>query len=241
MKSFTMILKQHEILWVIPALFLMISSAFGFELDADILLDKINHRDINGLRRLMMKGVNVNARDTASGNTALIQACGHGYIHMARLLLENGADPNMANHKGVTALMKAVKVSHELVVLLIGKGADVTKTDAEGTTAFTQSIIGALASRVPLEVPRLLLDKGARVDEAPESGPARGYTPLMMAVKNDDMRVAGFLIENGADINHITGDGETPLRLALEEKKAGMIDFLIDHGARFLPAPNSLF
>lgn len=60
------------------------------------------------------------------GFSALSRTIEKGDLPIAELLLVNGADPNVRNRHGVTALMTAAKHGHmNIVKLLISKGADV--------------------------------------------------------------------------------------------------------------------
>jgi ankyrin repeat protein len=55
---------------------------------------------------------------------------------VARLLLENGAEPNVQDASGTTALMEAVSSGHnELIEALISHRADPALQDREGHTA----------------------------------------------------------------------------------------------------------
>lgn len=64
---------------------------------------------------------------------------------MVRLLLDRGADPNMADARGNTALMEAASkgCDRELMKILIGAGAKVGATNAAGLTAFEMGLFFA--------------------------------------------------------------------------------------------------
>lgn len=68
----------------------------------------------------------INARNE-HGMTALMRAAYHGRVQMVRVLLEHGADPNLARNDNFTALSLAAFFGHaEIVEILLGYGA---KTD----------------------------------------------------------------------------------------------------------------
>ncbi|KAK5455177.1 hypothetical protein LTS15_005897 [Exophiala xenobiotica] len=70
------------------------------------------------------------------GKTALHLACESGRIHVARCLLELGADVNSADDQGRTGLHYAVRNGClELVAVLLERGADKNATDHSGRTA----------------------------------------------------------------------------------------------------------
>uniref|UniRef100_A0A8C6UEB3 Uncharacterized protein n=1 Tax=Neogobius melanostomus TaxID=47308 RepID=A0A8C6UEB3_9GOBI len=72
------------------------------------------------------------------GETALSAACTYGDAHvrarMVRYLLEQGADPNMADTAGRTALMHAVhgRAGVHVISLLLKHGADPALKDYSG-------------------------------------------------------------------------------------------------------------
>jgi len=77
--------------------------------------------------RLLAAGASVNARQPGSGSTPLNTAAVYGQTALAKLLLEKGADPKIANGDGSTALHIASFFAHaELVDVLLDKGALVT-------------------------------------------------------------------------------------------------------------------
>ena len=109
-----------------------------------------------------------------------------GDTTLMRLLLEKGADPNIATFAGTTALMAAAGVNWmggqtfteskealmEAVQLCLDKGADVNAANSMGVTA----VIGA-ANRGSDEILEFLVKKGARLDVKDKEG----RTPLVWA------------------------------------------------------------
>ncbi len=101
----------------------------------------------------------------------------------------------------------------------------------DGTSAFMLSISGVLSDFVGFDNAKKLLDNGADVDESFNSGPAEGYTCLMMAARNQRPDIVKFLVENGANVNAIAANGNTPLSLAKEEEDQEMVTLLVQLGA----------
>ncbi|MDQ3290086.1 MAG: ankyrin repeat domain-containing protein, partial [Bacteroidota bacterium] len=64
-----------------------------------------------------------------------------GYAEIAQLLIDNGADLNIQNGSGGTALMFATMFGrNKLVKLLTEAGADLTIRDSRGLTALDMAI-----------------------------------------------------------------------------------------------------
>jgi ankyrin repeat protein len=101
--------------------------------------------DTAAVARLLAAGADPNAlvtRRDAPGKvvhvTALWEAAAHGHLEVARLLLDGGADPSLADGYGLTPLMRATFYGHlEVLRLLLGRGAAVDAVDpVAGVTAF---------------------------------------------------------------------------------------------------------
>lgn len=58
-----------------------------------------------------------------------------------------------------------------------------------------------------------------------------GYTPLTIAVMNDNQDVASYFLEHGADPNATNDQGQTPLHLAVRAKNLEMVRTLLRNGA----------
>jgi ankyrin repeat protein len=114
-----------------------------------------------------------------TGQTPFLKAALAGDMTVMRLLLENGADPNIPAAGGTTALMAAAGVNWmgtqtyteskeslmEAVKLCLEKGADVNAKNSMGITA----LIGA-ANRGSDDILEFLVSKGARLDIKDKEG-----------------------------------------------------------------------
>lgn len=62
--------------------------------------------------------------------------------------------------------------------------------------------------------------------------PKSGYTPLMTAVKNNNMEITKMLIEKGADVNDITiNSRESAIFFAVNNDNIEIVKLLISKGA----------
>lgn len=157
--------------------------------------------------RLVKAGANVNAALPVHGETVLMAAALSGNLALARLLLDRGADPNTrATLSGQTALMWAASQQHhEIVRLLIERGADVRARSAGG---FTPLLFAA--QQGDIETARQLLAAGVSVN-----ADGQGEAPLLVAINSAQIPFALSLLQQGANPNVASRDGETALHVAL--------------------------
>ncbi|KAM7401107.1 hypothetical protein PAMA_005343 [Pampus argenteus] len=96
------------------------------------------------VRRLMEQG-NINIRSSQTGQTALHLAVRHGRVVMVRLLLSCGADANIQDNQGTTALMFASErgYTHIARLLLERSQCDLNLTDKRGRTALSITMQGS--------------------------------------------------------------------------------------------------
>jgi len=128
------------------------------------------------------------------GSTPLMYAVQYGDLGSVRLLLNAGADPNVRNDAGATALMWAV-TDPDKTRLLVDHGADVNARSDDGRTPLL--IASGLHGGAP--VVRLLLDRGANV-AVTAPGLFGAISPLVEAAYSGDEAVFRLLVERGADL-----------------------------------------
>lgn len=78
-----------------------------------------------------------NINGDSSMGTSLMAAVVKGNIEIVQILLDNKANPNLADANGTTALIYAVQFNNSAIVkLLLDYKADKSKIDNKGKTAF---------------------------------------------------------------------------------------------------------
>jgi ankyrin repeat protein len=225
------------------------------------------------VKALLAAGANVNARSTvnnwerqvtaepraiyrpAGGLTPLLYAAREGCVECATMLIEAGANINLADPEGISPLLLAVMNMHfDLAAALIRKGANPDKWDFWGRaplyTAIDLNTIPrggrpdrpSLDKTTSLDVAGMLLEAGANVNVQLKLSPpfrnigndrgldgllTMGATPLLRAAKALDAPAIRVLLEHGADVKLASSRGITPLMAA-----AGMGS--VDADARLL-------
>ena len=162
----------------------------------------------------------------------LLKACLKGYVDIAKLLLEQGADPNLHgethDYDDITYLSYACMANNSgMVELLLKHGADPNLSD--GPDQCPPLMQACQPDGLP--VVRLLVDYGADVNFSnPEFGTALTY---VCGIGSLDM--ARLLLDGGADVNLIDSYGDTPLiavcRDVEDEAQVTLIQLLLEHGA----------
>jgi len=209
-----------------------------------------NHADV--VKLLLAAGAEVNARSTyydfkfrkvASGGTQaiyfrggltpLLFAARQGAVESAQLLIDSGADVNMAEPEfNFTPLLEAIYNDHyDLAALLVDK-----KADADGALylAVEMRNLDYFGNRPrkpttdkldELGFVKFMLDHGAdpnavlktklpgRMAQGAIAVP-KGATPFYRAARSADLAVMRLLLEKGADPNRPSDDHTTPLLAA---------------------------
>lgn len=131
----------------------------------DPLIVAVNENKLDDVRALLVRGHNMEARDS-DGRTALIWGATLGYYDAIALLLNDRSRPDLADNFGNTALYYAAGNGHlETVELLLDKGATIDAENLEGRSPLMRAVE---ASRV--ETSLLLMARGADINHADFTG-----------------------------------------------------------------------
>ncbi|KAG8552330.1 hypothetical protein GDO81_004477 [Engystomops pustulosus] len=175
---------------------------------------------------LLEHGADVHAKDKG-GLVPLHNACSYGHYEVAELLVKHGAVINVADLWKFTPLHEAAaKGKYEICKLLLQHGADSTKKNRDGNTALD------LVKDGDTDIQDLLRGDAALLDAAKRGCVARvkklctvenvncrdtqgrHSTPLHLAAGYNNLEVAEYLLQHGADVNAQDKGGLIPLHNA---------------------------
>ncbi|MBE7465150.1 MAG: ankyrin repeat domain-containing protein [Planctomycetes bacterium] len=171
-------------------------------------------------RWLVSRGVDINSKDQQS-NTPLHLAVLAGDEEMVSYLLSVGANVSALNGERAAPLHLAASMGHDkLIPLLLKAGADVNATDG-----LYRSVVAVANNETTI---RALVAAGCPVNRLKN----QRASPLVEAVKAQNMAKIRLLVSMGADVNGIDGvHQETPLCRAAQLGRTDLLDVLAELGA----------
>ena len=172
------------------------------------------------------------------GMTAMLFAAREGCMDCVKALVEKGAKIDLADPEGVTPLIASIFNAHfDVAKYLIDKGANIDKWDWWGRTPLYLAVDyntlphggrpdqPALDEALPIDIVRMLLDKGANpnpqlkifppyratgADRGVDQMLTIGAAPLLRAAKAQDAAAIKLLLEHGAIVDLPNNQGMTP-------------------------------
>ncbi|WP_157149433.1 ankyrin repeat domain-containing protein [Brachyspira pilosicoli] len=253
---------------------LMIASSYGHYDMAKALIDNgalVNLRADDGFNALMEavrtgnieiaklliehnSDINIKNKD---GKNMIMIACEKGNEEMFNLLIENNADINEKSSWGASALIYASEKGNiNIMQYLIDNGIDVNgKADDNGDTP----LLWAVTGENPYEASKLLIENGADINAANDSGVAPAtilaastpkvvkllkdngadldtkfldyYPPIAIAAGAGNLEIVKALVENGADVNYYPNDiNYTAIFHAIDQHNYEVAEYLFKNG-----------
>jgi uncharacterized protein len=164
--------------------------------------------------------VNLTAPD---GATALVLAIINAHYDLAAVLLEKGADPNVADVTGMAALYAAVDM--HTVPWAHGRAAPKSSDQLDALGLARTLLSKGADPNATLKAP-----KPQRQHTAGDTNLGAGATPLMRATKAGDVAMMRLLLANGSDHTAKLKDGTNLLMLAAGTGWRGGFDTFRDPG-----------
>ncbi|KAI0407367.1 ankyrin repeat-containing domain protein [Xylaria palmicola] len=171
---------------------------------------------------LLKKGARVDVAHGSGKSTLLFDSISRPEI--VRHLMRHGADANIANESGNTAInLVSASGNLEVARILIENGANIEHKNMFGWAP----ILDAVATSRNTALVRLLVENGAKTD-----GMVNGSGLLHRAI-NGDLEILKILLEfrKGIDINALDKDGCAAVHLAAEKNDIRYLQTLIRAGA----------
>ena len=210
---------------------------------------------VDAIKALLDHGANPNVKETLRGTTPLMWAADEGHAAAIQLLIQRGADfrarSDPAERGRGPALGKSndprKAVAAQGAALAAGKALDLRdlsnlRGDDNGIGGATTGARGGARggrggarAAAPNDFGFDVNDDAAvaafgfRNRPAPKDGGE--LTPLVYAVRANDLESVKTLLAAGADINQTTGYGWSPLLVAAQNRYYQLGKYLIEHGA----------
>ena len=155
--------------------------------------------DINKVRTLIRRGVNVNEKSDFLQDTALKLAARYGYTEIVKLLIANKANVNL----NAPIVYASDEGYYDIVKVLIDNKADINQFNKFGyfvgdsyRTVFYNALMVSIKNGYT-NIANLLIQNKAKINITNDYG----YTPLSLAVSGGYIDTAILLINNGANFN----------------------------------------
>ncbi len=205
--------------------------------------------------RLLKKRAYINTK-TTEGVTPLMYAVQNRHRKAAKILLLNGANPDLKPYKGPPALLVAIgNHDPEISEMLIRNGADINIRDHdERTPLMHAAAIGnariadlLLYYEAPVnladdqgitalmiacyfgytDITKLLIDNKATLEKEDQNG----YTALHYATQNNHTEIVELLLSHEVNIEKKNNAGYTPLSLAVATNHKDLTVYYVEKGA----------
>jgi ankyrin repeat protein len=197
--------------------------------DPDISIDSSNGKMNSNVFFVILENLITRASREEKQMPILIEA-----VHQTKTdptiintLLNAGANVNIQDNEGETALSVAIEEKKNcIVMLLIKRGADVNSRDKHGYTTLMKAVDSSPYRGYPIIIKNLLCN-GALIDARND----QGETALILAAERKP-DIVRMLIENRADMNIEDRNGHTALSVAEWAGASETIALLKNKGAK---------
>lgn len=161
-------------------------------------------------------------QQSGDGWTGLTLAAAYGHKDCLILLLEKGANPNLADKLGYCPLHWASKKGHKRIAIeLIGKGATVDAPGEYGRTPLDMAVFNGQGNMV-----KLLLNKGANVN----AQNSHGCSLLHIAIEQGHLGVVLELIRSPIlNVNLCDSNKQSPLYYAISLGRTDIAALIVGH------------
>jgi ankyrin repeat protein len=222
------------------------------------LMEASRTGNVDAMKVLLDHGAQVNAKETLRGTTPLMWAADEGHAAAIKLLIDRGADikaqSSLVERGRGPALGKSSDPRKQVAAQGAARAAGQASPPLGGGRAAQGGRGGGRGGRgAGTAGAGAGAQSGANgTDQAADftddaaaaafgfGGAGRGravvkdggaLTPLVYAVRSNDLESVKVLLAAGADVNQVTGYGWSPLLVATQNRYYKLGAYLIDHGA----------
>jgi ankyrin repeat protein len=201
---------------------------------------KSNETKIPNLKKMIAEGVDINSVNKYK-NYPIITAIDSNNFEIIKFLLENGADVNVQNTAGETAITRSLLQAHmsgcydseayKIVEFLLKNGANpnflpkVVEISQNTNTPLIQAV-----SYKNRYLVKLLIQYGADVNQESADDLIAKWTTTPLITSIGDFKMFRYLVKKGAKINKINRNGDNPLIYAAINCKTKYLSLLINSG-----------
>ncbi len=189
---------------------------------ADTLLQACKNNQKRSVQVILQRGdIDINERDEEC-NTPLIYACKNNALDIVKMLLDNGADPNIGDRKNDMPLhFSAALGTLPIINLLVKAGADVNCADNNGYTPLMFMAKNARTAAV------LSFLKNPAVDVCMKDNTGRTAVVYAIAAKQQQL-VKELLSLMGTDTDDTDMEGFTMLHYACQFGQIEIVRLLLE-------------
>lgn len=212
----------------------------------------VDSGDLGRLKNEIHNGAHIDCWDTTGTFTPLMQAIKYGDLDIISILVENGADFNLQNRKGETALSMAIANGNKKIVEYLTRlqrsakpryysgppeyYPKDTKINENAEPPVLSFVSDALAARKNIVASACLnnfndvinlAEHGVNVNMLSE----KGRSALMYASIKGYLHIVKYLVEHNALIDLQDHEGETALIFATFDKHFDIVKYLVENGA----------
>jgi ankyrin repeat protein len=214
------------------------------------LMEAARTGNVDTIKVLLDKGAAVNAKETLRGTTPLMWAADEGHAAAIQLLIQRGADIKARSNPAERGRGPALGKSNDPRRQVAAQGAARAAGQASPPLGAGRAAAGAPQGRGGRGGRGGQAAAGAvgaagddQVDDAAAAAFGFGgrnrapvldggeLTPLVYAVRANDLDSVKVLLAAGADVNQVTGYGWSPLLVATQNRYYKLAAYLLDHGA----------
>lgn len=190
----------------------------------DMIIEAVQVGDIQTVQQLLNQtGYSINRR-YQDGRTLLIYAAAAGQIDMVNYAIGAGADVNMQDDFGMSALHYAARENHAAVVLRLLQQDNLALNlrNNIGNTPLVSAILNESTEVINILLTPVNVQRGLNINLANNEQ----FSPLVLAILKDDLVLLNRLLQLGVQVGFILPN-VTALQFAVGRQKERMVERLL--------------